>query len=128
MQKLQKTLSGAVVLSELSHIFCCGLPIMFSLASLMAGVGLITVMPGWLEIVHESFHSYEIPMIVASGAILLLGWGLHHLARRIDCKSTGCGHPPCAPKKKKSDIILIFATVLYSLNVILYTFIHFPHL
>lgn len=128
MQKLQKTLSGAVILSELSHIFCCGLPVLFSLASLLAGIGFLTVVPGWLEHLHHALHDYEIPLIMASGVILVSGWGLHYIAKRLDCRSTGCAHEPCGPKKKRSDRILLAATVLYCTNVVLYTFLHYPHI
>lgn len=120
----QKAVFWSALASETSHVLCCGLPIIVSLFSLMAEIGLLSVIPSGILDVHEIMHDYEIPMIIFSGVVLMLGWGLHHLSMRIDCHDTGCGHGPCEPKKTKSSKILKLATVLFIANISLYGFVH----
>ncbi len=124
MQRIQNFIYWACVTSEISHVFCCGLPMVFSLLSLMSGVGLVATMPSGLAFLHEKLHGYEIPMIVTSGAIIIMGWVLNYIAYRIDCHNTGCAHGPCTPKKKRSAKVLYIATGLFLLNVTGYFLIH----
>jgi hypothetical protein len=112
------------VTSEISHIFCCGLPMVFSVMSLLSGLGFITFMPSGLYFLHEAMHAYEIPMIIMSAVILMMGWTLHYVAYRLDCRSTGCVHGPCAPKKKRSGKVLCIATGLFMLNIAGYFLLH----
>ncbi len=126
MERMQKSVALAVLLSETTHVFCCVLPTIVSLFSLLAGLGLISVVPGFLTDIHDTIHAYEVPMIIASAAILALGWGLHALSVRLDCRSTGCGHPPCTPKKKNASKILWVATALFTINVCIYAAVHVP--
>ncbi len=123
-ERVQKTLGWAIIASETSHVFCCVLPTLFSLASLASGLGLVAAMPSGLEFLHDALHGWEMPMILASGTIVLLGWVAHFLAVRLDCHSTGCGHGPCTPKKRKAGKILKFATILFIANVTVYLFFH----
>lgn len=124
MQKIQNFIYWACVGSEISHIFCCGLPMVFSVMSLASGLGLMAAMPASLEFLHHAIHDYEIPMIMMSGLVILMGWALHYVAYRIDCRSTGCAHGPCAPKKKRSSKVLMVATGLFIFNVSGYFLIH----
>ena len=111
MQKIQNIIYWACMTTQLSHFFCCGLPMVFSVLSLITGLGLITAMPAELEFLHHIIHDYEVPMIVTSGFIVLAGWMLHYIAYRMDCRSTGCAHEPCGPKKKRSGKVLMIATI-----------------
>ena len=124
MQRLQSIIYWVCVTSEISHFFCCGLPIVVSIMSLLSGLGLSAAMPFGLESLHHVTHDYEIPMIMASGFLLFLGWGLQYIAYRIDCHNTGCVHGSCTPKKKRSTKVLIIATVLFVLNVTGYMVFH----
>lgn len=124
MQRLQKSILGAVVLSEMMHIFCCVLPILFSVFSLIAGLGVIGAMPQIFTDMHEMIHGYEKPMIITSGIILVLGWILYSISRRLDCHDTGCAHGSCEPKKDKAHTILKVATVLFVINVSIYMTLH----
>lgn len=124
MQRIQNFIYWACVTSEISHFFCCGLPMVFSLMSLMSGLGMIATMPSGLLFLHEAMHDYEVPMIMISGAIMAMGWGLHYIAYRIDCHNTGCVHEPCGPKKKRSGRVLAIASVLFVLNVSGYFWLH----
>lgn len=124
IDRVQKSLGWAIVASETSHVFCCVLPTLFSLISLAAGLGLVTAMPLGLEVLHEVMHHWELPVILASGVVLLLGWGAHFLALKLDCRSTGCGHGPCTPKKRKAGKVLKLATVLFVMNFAIYLGFH----
>ncbi|MEM6781854.1 MAG: hypothetical protein AAF569_08325 [Pseudomonadota bacterium] len=128
MQKLQKSILTAVVVSETTHIFCCVLPILFSVLSLMVGTGAIAVMPVFVEDMHTAIHDYEIPMIITSGIILFLGWILYAISKKLDCKEDGCmrDHGPCEPRKDKARIILVIASVLFMVNVTVYFVFHAP--
>lgn len=124
MQKLQNTIYWLCAGSEVTHAFCCGIPMAFSILSLLSGMGLIASMPIGLDHLHHMMHDYELPMIATSGAIIVLGWALHYMAYRIDCRSTGCSHEPCAPKKKRSGKVLMIATILFAVNVSVYFTLH----
>lgn len=124
MQKLQKALSIAVIASETSHVFCCVLPTIFSILSLMAGLGMIVAVPGWLEGMHTWLHAWELPMIIASGVVLVLGWGVYRYSKKVDCHDSGCGHGPCAPKKDRANLILKIATGLFLVNITVYAVFH----
>lgn len=124
LKKTQGIFSWVVILSECSHVFCCVLPSVFSIITLLAGIGVIGAMPIWMEVLHDTLHGYEISLMIFSGAVVLIGWGLHYISKKIDCHDTGCGHGACAPKKSRSEKILIAATMLFLLNVGIYFSIH----
>lgn len=126
MEKIQKGIYWSVLASELTHVFCCGLPVVVSTLSLMASLGLISVLPTGIMALHDIMHAYEMPMIIASAAVLALGWALHHISERLNCvKDSDCHHEPCAPKKKKASKVLWFATVLFAVNVSVYFGLHY---
>lgn len=120
----RKAIVWAVLLSEGSHIFCCVLPTLFSVLSLLSGAGMISMMPASLVSMHDILHQYEVPMIIASAVILAIGWGLHLYSQKIDCHDTGCAHGPCETKKSKTHIFLIIATLLFAVNVSVYMIFH----
>jgi hypothetical protein len=120
MQRIQNIFHWTIVGSVLSHIFCCGLPTIVSAISLVSGLGIMASMPSGLVVLHEILHSYEAHLVVFSGVMIVFGWVLHEISRRIDCHDTGCGHPPCAPKKKRSTKLLMFATFLFVINLGVY--------
>lgn len=123
-QTLQKPLLWAVVLSETSHVFCCVFPTIFSVVSLLAGLGVVAAMPTFMISMHNTLHAWELPMIGLSGTVLALGWGAVWYGDKIDCHSTGCAHGACAPKKTKAHIVLKIATVLFLFNVLIYATLH----
>ncbi|OFW87474.1 MAG: hypothetical protein A3J37_04925 [Alphaproteobacteria bacterium RIFCSPHIGHO2_12_FULL_45_9] len=125
MQGFQKHFGWAVVLSELSHVFCCVIPTLVTILSAFANVGLFIVSPdGMLMDIHNVMHAYEIPVIVFSGAMVVLGWVAHFLSRNVDCHDTGCGHPPCVPQKSKNSRVLIIASLLFAANIVIYFGVH----
>ncbi len=126
-EKHQKRIFWAIVATETSHIFCCVLPTLFSLASVLAGLGINVTMPGWLESAHDVMHGYELPVIMFSAGVVALGWGLHYYSLRNDCHDVGgCHHEPCGPKKRRASKILIAASILLAINFTVYFGIHRP--
>jgi hypothetical protein len=123
-QKMQKSITWAVILSETSHLFCCVLPTIVSLIGLLAGLGVVVALPvGFLQL-HDFLHEWEVPMIVVSGVILALGWVAVRHSEKVDCHSTGCAHGACAPKKNRAHLVLKIATVLFVFNVLVYVTVH----
>lgn len=121
IKRVQNTLSWMAFISMVSHLFCCVLPAFLSVLTILVGFGLIGVMPMWVDSMHHIMHDWEMPLIIGSGAVLSLGWLIQFISWRIDCHDTGCGHEePCAPKKKRSARILIFATILFVINVLVF--------
>jgi hypothetical protein len=104
------------------------LPTVFSLVSLLSGIGIISTLPaGWVEL-HEVLHKYEIPMIGFSGLVLCLGWTLHwyteHMMTDKTESHTHCCHGPCEPKKNRVHFVLKAATVLFIANLAIYLIFH----
>jgi len=127
VKRLQGFLSWFVVLSELSHVFCCVLPSVFTMLTVLVTMGVMGAMPGWMNDVHDVMHGWEVPIIAMSGVVLVLSWGLHLISKRIDCHDTGCVHEPCEPKKDKNALILKIATVLFVTNISVYSIVHRPY-
>src|SRR5690606_14732462 len=96
---MKKPLFGIIILSESMHIFCCVLPTLFSLMGLLAGLGVVAALPPSFNTLHEALHAYEVPLIIVSGLLIALGWGVDRYSRKIDCHDTGCCHEPCGPQK-----------------------------
>lgn len=125
MSKVQKTITWTIIASESTHIFCCVLPTVISIFSLLSGLGLTTVLPMGLLRFHDMMHPYEIPLIIFSACILVMGWGLNMISEKLDCRTDGlCCHEPCAPKKNTATKVLWVATVLFSFNVFMYFTFH----
>lgn len=124
MKRLQGFFSWFVVLSEVSHVFCCVLPSIFSVLTILVGMGILGATPVWMDGAHDAIHAWEVPIITMSGVVLALGWGLHAISKRIDCHDTGCGHEPCGPKKKNTAKILRIATFLFVINMLVYVSVH----
>ena len=125
MQRLQSYLATAVIFSGFTHIFCCGLPLLFSVLTALVGLGVASVLPFGLIEFNEVLHHWEMPILIFSGVILFVGWTLHIISERLDCRSSaGCHHEPCEPKKKKSSLVLMIATVLFIINICSLMLVH----
>lgn len=124
MKKVRKTLNAAILISELSHVFCCVLPTVFSVLTLLAGLGVLAAVPVLMVHLHDFIHRYELWVIGFSGAMIGLGWLLHHHSLKVDCHDTGCHHPPCGPVKRTTSKFLVVATVLFAVNLIVYGVVH----
>lgn len=126
MQKLQKFINVTALATEASHIFCCVLPTVFSVLSLLVGLGVIGAVPAGITYFHDAMHAWEIPIIITSGVVILFGWFLHDYARKMDCEAMGEGHEVCEVRKKTSAKVLKIATVLFMINVSVYFLVHRP--
>lgn len=122
--KIQKRVLWTVIVTECSHIFCCVLPMLFSVISLLSTFGLVVSMPGWLESLHDVMHNWELPMIIFSSVVIAIGWGVYIYSKKINCHDTGCEHEPCGQKKDTAKLILITASILLAFNVIIYFGFH----
>ncbi len=123
-QNLQKHLVWAVILSESTHVFCCVFPTIFSVISLLAGLGMVAAMPAFMVGMHDFLHEWELPMIVVSGLVLAIGWAAVLYSDKISCESECCAQSGCAPKKNKAHLVLKIATVLFIFNVLIYLVFH----
>ncbi len=123
---MRKGILYSVIASEGIHIFCCVLPTLFSILSLLAGMGLIAAMPGFIDELHHAIHDYEITMIITSAAVLVIGWALYGFAQRLNCSEEAptCCHEPCAPQKDRTKAVMIIATLLFAINVTVYFSLH----
>lgn len=125
MEKLNRRIFWTVAASESIHIFCCVLPSLFSILSLLAGIGFVSVLPGAVFTAHHMLHMYEVPMIIFSGMILTAGWGLYAYGQKINCRTQGdCCHTPCESKKDKTRLLMMIATVLFAVNLSVYFIFH----
>ncbi len=123
-ERVQKSLVWALILSETTHVFCCVLPTLFSVLSLIVGMGMMASMPDSMVRMHTMIHAWEVPIIIFSGVVLALGWGISWYSDRLDCHDTGCHHGACAPQKNKAHLVLVIATVLFTFNLAMYLFVH----
>jgi fumarate reductase subunit D len=119
MQKLKTAVFWTVLASETGHVFCCVMPTIVTILSLLSGLGLISF--------HEFMHDWEVPIIVASALILALGWALHFVSLKLDCHDTGCHHGACAPKKVSTSKLLWIATGLFAVNLTIYLTLHLTY-
>jgi len=125
MNKINQRLIFTIALSESIHIFCCALPTLFSVLGMIAGLGFMAALPAFIVDTHEAMHHYELPLIITSGVILVMGWALYWYSRKIDCRTDGaCSHEPCTPKKDRTRTFMIIATVTFIINLSVYFLIH----
>ena len=108
--------------SSLMHVLCCGLPLILSLSSFTALLGIsgVEVNP------HDSwFEPYELPVMIVAGIFLMLSVISVIISKIVDCRKDGiCKHAPCSKKKNASAIILAASILLYSVNIALYMSAH----
>jgi len=118
MTNIQRVATSASLIAELSHIFCCGLPIFIAVMSAGSQVGF----GGGFMAFHGLIHHYEVQILAGSGLLLAIGLMLHWVSYKIDCRTTGCHHGACEPKKFRVGWIFTIALVLYAANVTFYIY------
>lgn len=99
------------------HIFCCGIPLFFSLVSLFASVGIVTNSVVDLPILIE-FESLETEILIFSGIILAVSVLFKLLPKKNEC---------CEEKKLKfckfsdltNDVFIKTSVFLYSLSLVI---------
>lgn len=122
MEKINRHILTGVIASESIHVFCCVLPMVFSVVSLFIGVA---GLPLFVVKIHHLIHRFEIPMIIVSAVILGLSWGIYALSQRLNCRTEAtCCHAPCTPKKDRTKAVMVIATLLFIANVTIYFGLH----
>ena len=117
---LAKSLS---ILSLCTHFFCCFLPGVVSVLTLVTVTGAATITMedfGIPESVHEQ-------MIYISALVLVISGFLNYLSWKIDCREVGCVHEPCAPRKSKYFKLYMISVVFFLLNAVIHFTLHVPH-
>ena len=126
MQNFNRYIAYSSIVAEITHVFCCGIPMAFSILSFLTSAGLLVTMPAAIDSLHHAIHDYEIPMICVSAVLIAFGWIFYFISKRLDCRTDGdCSHAPCAPKKKRSNRILSIATILFVINFVGYFALHY---
>ena len=121
IKHVEKVSTTVAVLSALSHIFCCGLPLVATLFGVGAAAGALTT-----QTVFETFfHEYENIIMGFSALMLVLGGVSQYVSWRIDCRKQGCEHPPCSPRKKLSFKLYVGSCVVFAMA--LAAFLALPH-
>ena len=124
MEKINLYIGWFIITTQTTHVLCCGLPIIVSTISFLSGIGLMASMPKIFNGAHAIVHDYESIIIAFSTTMLVIGWALHYLSKELDCRKAGCEHEPCSPVKKRSNRILIAATILFAINITIYFALH----
>ncbi|MGI9404846.1 MAG: hypothetical protein ACR2O4_00625 [Hyphomicrobiaceae bacterium] len=114
--KLDRTASAVSLAAELSHVFCCGLPMLVAILSAGAQIGFGS---GFL-LIHDVMHVWEVQILAGSGLLLIAGLILQYVSFRIDCRTTGCTHGDCEPRKMKVSGIFKIAVLMFAANVAFY--------
>lgn len=125
VQRAQRMLGWGILASELSHVFCCILPVLFSLATFLVTFGFLSAMPVFVTQAHDVMHRWEVPMIMGAGVMVMIGWALHTYSVYFDCHTTGCHHGSCRPAKRKTSRLLVIATLLFAVNLAVYMALHY---
>lgn len=123
MEKMRRHIGWLVLVSEVSHLFCCVLPTVAAVLSLAVGVGML---PTAFTSLHEIIHGYEIPVIIFSAITLLLGWGAYRMAMNTDCHELGHDEHKCHRTADRSKVYLLIGTGLFFINLTVYFALHGP--
>ena len=111
------------VASLVSHFFCCFLPGVISLVTLvtLTGSAVITMEDfGIPEYIHEK-------MIYISFVVLVMSGIVNYISYRIDCRDMGCVHGSCAPKKSKYFKLYAYSVAFFLLNAAIHFGLHTDH-
>lgn len=111
-----------VIVSCFMHIFCCGLPLLLSVASLATILGI-----SGAEVLQISWFvgSMKAQILIISGAVLAASLIVQWFASRVDCHTDGhCTHAPCDKKKKFSERMFMVAVCLYGINLLVFFIFH----
>ena len=122
MEKLRRNIVWLVIASEVSHLFCCVLPTLGAVLSLVVGIGLL---PTGFTVLHEIIHGYEVPAIIFAAVTLGLGWWAYWMAKRTDCHSLGHDEHACHKTTDRSKIYLLIGSALFVMNLTIYFTLHF---
>ena len=119
LDTFHKFANAAVIASGFSHIFCCVLPTVLSIASISSVFGLSTV-----DIFNfEWFEAIELQVLIVSGIILFISGMAQLISWRIKCNTDVCHHGSCDQRKNWAMRLFIFATTLYLFSLLMLFFL-----
>lgn len=108
-----------IICSALMHIFCCGIPLLLSVTSLVNIVGISSL--SIFEV--DWFEAIESYIVLFSGVLLITTIAINQFSKKINCIESGaCEHKPCDEKKHHSSYVLNIAIILYALNLLTLVF------
>lgn len=99
------------------HIFCCGIPLLLSITSLGAMLGITSA--EYFE--FEWFEAIEDKVLIFSGVILAITAGFRMYSSKIKCAENNhcCEETSCEKGRDISGLIFKGALILYSINLII---------
>ena len=110
--------------SAFSHLFCCFLPGVLSILTLIASSGAAAVTLedfGIPEAWHDDIIKFSATVLIISGIMNFISW-------RIDCREDGnCTHEPCETKKNTYLKLYLFSVVFFFINVSIHYGFHVDH-
>lgn len=129
MQNMRRTFYWTILASELSHIFCCVLPVLLSLISIFSLYGAMNAVPGFIWSAHDFMHHWEPVILVVSALLLLSGWGLWAQQKQVSHPTHSCQTSNCDEAKslRKMRLMLLVTSGLFAVNFSVYALIHAEH-
>lgn len=110
--------------SAFSHLFCCFLPGVLSIVTLLASSGTVVVTLddfGLPESMHGDLIAFSAIILIVSGIMNFISW-------RVDCREDGyCTHEPCEPKKNRYLKLYLFSVVFFFINAGIHFGFHVDH-
>lgn len=107
--------------TALVHVFCCGIPLVMSVVSISALLGMAggdILALSWLE-------QHEALILLFSGVLLAITALLQYISYRIDCRTDGnCSHKPCDKEKRRARLVFYGATIIYAFSSIHFIIAH----
>ncbi len=119
MKNITAALAVIASLSQYLCIFCCVVPAVAGLASLLTMIGFDGESSHFLGDVARIFHPWRGIILGSSLALISLSWGLWYYNHRQSLSPCGC-----TGKGAKKPYFLIAATVILAFNLAGYQWIH----
>ncbi|MHA1540106.1 MAG: hypothetical protein ACTSXQ_06495 [Alphaproteobacteria bacterium] len=116
LSALQKTTTSLLAVTILTHLFCCGIPMVANILAFLSVFGL-TASSG--HSMHF-FHYYQQEILIFATAVIVFSGVLQYISWRIDCKTESCKHAPCTKKKKQAAKLFWISLFLYLTNLIFF--------
>lgn len=115
---LRRMAFSFIALSSLMHIFCCGIPLLLSLTSVVTLFGLSST-----KLLHLSWFvgAAQEELLIISGIALVISFIALHAHDRTHANSEKpCASIACNEKKSISHWTIKVASGLYGMNILLY--------
>lgn len=116
IMSFQKISNSLVICSSLMHIFCCGIPLILSITSLGAMLGI----SGAEYFEFEWYESIEDKVLIFSGAILAIT-AAFRIYGKVKCaeQEVCCDEISCEENRDISGLVFKVAVILYAINLLI---------